>query len=131
VAIEGPRSPAVATLQIWSPGTSPCSAAGTVRWRAASRSTRGGHPDAPDAGLAFARAAECLAGPLADARGARSLLERAVAARPGDLELALALGRRLEQEGAPMDALERYRGVLAAAPGTRRLGAGWRACSPP
>jgi len=123
VAIEGPRSPAVATLQDLVAGDESLQRRGHRALAGGLEEYARSHPDAPDAGLAFARAAECLAGPLADAAGARSLLERAVAARPGDLELALALGRRLEQEGAPMDALERYRGVLAAAP---RHAAAWR-----
>ncbi|HOU90942.1 MAG TPA: hypothetical protein PLU22_07850, partial [Polyangiaceae bacterium] len=123
VAIEGPRSPAVATLRDLVAGDEALQRRGDRALVRGLEDYATSHPDAPDAGLAFTRAAECLAGPLADAAGARALLERAVAARPGDLELAVALGRRLEQDGAPTDALERYRGVLAAAP--RHAGA-WR-----
>ncbi len=123
VAVEGPGSSAVATLRDLVAGDEVLQRSGHRALVRGLQDYATDHPDARDAGLAWARAAECLADPLADAAGARALLERAVAARPDDLGLAMALGRQLEREGALPDALERYRGVLAASP--RHAGA-WR-----
>ncbi|MBN2194005.1 MAG: tetratricopeptide repeat protein [Polyangiaceae bacterium] len=123
VALEGPRSAAAATIRDLVAGDDQLQRSGYAALARALETYAQNEPKAPDAGIAYAVAAECLAEVLGDPPGARAVLERAAAARPADVRIAVALGRQLERNGAHTEALERYRIVLATAP---RLVGAWR-----
>lgn len=123
VALEGPRSAAIATARDLADGDATLVKEGARALARALEDYATRQPPPTDATTAWLQAAELLENELEDAAAAIALLDRAAHAASEPLDLLVALGRRLERAARHEDALAHYRELLRERP---RLGAAWR-----